>query len=494
MKACALAALVLFLLIGLTPPLGPAVGPRAAGPRTIPAASCSQQDVQAAIDKAAEGDTVSVPAGAATWRSPGSARNALIIARPLTLAGAGVGKTVITDGGGAGWNENAVRIDVARNKLVRITGFTIVGAPPSSAFAFFTFRGPYKSYFRVDHCRFESMTRRPISVDGSYGVIDHCEVIDGGLQIQPMGDEETWNRPLDLGTSDAVIVEDCLFRNGDARHERNCIDGHQNARYVFRFNRVEGAYVETHGFCCRLTRGAFSLEVYNNVLDGFGETHYRPFSLRGGTGVLFANRVEGYESPYIHLYNDRSCDDKTGGLCDGKNKLDGNEDPSGYPCRDQIGRSTTLPDGRQSLEPMYEWDNLREGDDVDIILNPSWCAAQRKHLKEYRDFFNDTPRPGYVPFRYPHPLTLDGAKGRSLDLRTEVSPSRRAKLAWSAVDGAKDYRVQRDWGKAVVVTGTEFAQDNLSAGGVYTYIVEARDKSGKVLAMEGVLVKAGTGS
>ena len=119
--------------------------------------------------------------------------------------------------------------------------------------------------------------------------------------VWAMGDEETWNRPLDLGTSDAVFVEDCTFHNGDAGHERNCIDGHQNARYVFRFNRVEGAYVETHGFCCHLTRGAFSLEAYGNVLDGIGEIHYRPFSLRGGTGVIFGNRIETLWSNEQHV-------------------------------------------------------------------------------------------------------------------------------------------------------------------------------------------------
>lgn len=34
---------------------------------TIRAASCSQSDVQAAIDAASDGDTVAVPAGNCTW-------------------------------------------------------------------------------------------------------------------------------------------------------------------------------------------------------------------------------------------------------------------------------------------------------------------------------------------------------------------------------------------------------------------------------------------
>jgi hypothetical protein len=29
------------------------------------------------------------------------------------------------------------------------------------------------------------------------------------------------------------------------------------------------------------------------------------------------------------------------------------------------------------------------------------------HLKENRDFYNDRPRPGFIPYVYPHPLTKD---------------------------------------------------------------------------------------
>ena len=52
---------------------------------TIPAASCSQADVQAAINTASAGDTLQVPAGTATWTS------GLTLSKGIHLRGSGGG-------------------------------------------------------------------------------------------------------------------------------------------------------------------------------------------------------------------------------------------------------------------------------------------------------------------------------------------------------------------------------------------------------------------
>src|SRR5437870_1280795 len=57
---------------------------------TITAASCLWTDVQVAVNSAARGDTVRVPAGSCSWSSP------LNITRGITLTGAGAGSTIIT--------------------------------------------------------------------------------------------------------------------------------------------------------------------------------------------------------------------------------------------------------------------------------------------------------------------------------------------------------------------------------------------------------------
>jgi len=143
-----------------------------------------------------------------------------------------------------------------------------------------------------------------------------------------------------------------------------------------------------------------------------GTYMYVPFLLRAGTGVVFNNRLSGtYTRPVIMVDNQRSCldcctsCDFTWDRCDGDSPYDGNLDSSGYPCRDQIGRSTdsgrTSP---QSFEPLYEWNNTYSGQDVDIILNPEYCSLQSQHVIENRDYYNDRQRAGYAPYQYPHPL------------------------------------------------------------------------------------------
>jgi hypothetical protein len=81
---------------------------------------------------------------------------------------------------------------------------------------------------------------------------------------------------------------------------------------------------------------------------------------------------------------------------------------SGYPCRDQVGRSTDFSDAEvhpQALEPLYVWNNTFDGSPV-VIESSDICDLSLEHVVEGRDFINDV-RPGYTPYVYPHPLTQD---------------------------------------------------------------------------------------
>ena len=376
----------------------------------IHAASCSQADVEAAIDAASDGDFVLIPAGHCTWTTPASNEPSVTInQKGITLLGAGIDQTVITDGTTTEWNETPLRVDGVEGKPFRITGFTFVGNGQNDSFPVIQVNGECTDW-RIDHIKFND-AKRAVSTSGyTYGVIDHCtfsnQTYDFPYQaIAVSADDNSWQRPLALGTANAVYIEDCLF---DYTQFGNTVDGHIGARFVFRHNTLNSTYVEAHGFCCSLSRGTFSYEVYSNTITG-NSASWVPFAFRGGTGVVFDNAVGGhFEFPHIEIYNDRSCPDRAWqGVCDGTSPVDGNQDSSGYPCRDQIGRSTDLAGGQQTLEPLYEWNNTYNGSDVDVKLNPGLCTQMANHLKENRDFYNDTPRPGYTPYVYPHPLTKD---------------------------------------------------------------------------------------
>lgn len=60
-------------------------------------------------------------------------------------------------------------------------------------------------------------------------------------------------------------------------------------------------------------------------------------------------------------------------------------------------------------EPVYSWNNTINGHDVGV-------NATGYTIQEGRDYYNDTPMPGYTPYVYPHPL-VSGVPGPPTGLR-----------------------------------------------------------------------------
>jgi hypothetical protein len=54
---------------------------------------------------------------------------------------------------------------------------------------------------------------------------------------------------------------------------------------------------------------------------------------------------------------------------------------------------------QQVTDPCYSWNNTALEDGT-----PRNLASTEPSIKEGRDFFNETPKPGYKPYTYPHPL------------------------------------------------------------------------------------------
>jgi hypothetical protein len=451
----------------------------AAAVRVVPAASCSQKDVQAAIDSAQDGDTVLLPAGEATWTPPGVRTPCVVIAdKVLTLQGAGIGKTIITDGSTEAWNSLALVVH-GGGKPFRVTDITFrkgTDARGANAISIHDSRG-----WRVDHCAFEynGVGGALYSYGDSFGVMDNCTVVRAYTAVNTRGrGDASWKEPLSLGTADAVYIEDCTFVDV---WPDGVTDGYDGARYVFRHNKVTQTPavnaiggIGHHGFDTGGMRSTFSCEVYGNTFTGNGWVFGRS---RGGTGVIFDNTVTGEVGFYLLVYY-RSSDREDvmrqvsgwGALCDGTNPLDGNEDATGYPGRDQPGRSTDA--GRETpqlLEPVYAWGNTLNGKEVGVAVQ-DLGGRSFDHMKDGRDFINGTPRPGYRPYTYPHPLRsqwppaspADTQKPTSpSDLKAQRLPDGKAELTWApATDdvAVSGYHVWLNGRKVTTITDPDYTR------------------------------------
>ena len=86
--------------------------------------------------------------------------------------------------------------------------------------------------------------------------------------------------------------------------------------------------------------------------------------------------------------------------CDGDDPDDQNiPGQSGWRCQYQIGSQGY---GSTAVGyPAYIWSNTINGQLVGMVV-----TGGANHVVSGRDYFNNgtTPKPGYVPYTYPHPL------------------------------------------------------------------------------------------
>ena len=378
---------------------------------TIIASSCSQADVQSAINRAASGDKVNIPPGNCTWSSAVS----IPVTKRITLQGAGKTSTIITSNITSGYT---IYMGYSQSRVTGV-GIDIMNAAGGI---------DVKGYgWRVDNCRFVNLTANNMNAvhpnggslgDRVYGLIDHCEFENARILVQAdlrLLAHSIWARELELGTDKAVYIEDCIFTYTQFG---NCTDSEYGGAYVFRNNVVNDTTLEAHSIQ-GTNRAARKWEIYNNSFNQVSRSMWSPIFLRGGTGVVFNNTFNGsWSLPQIALDNVRSCTNAgTPGLCDGTSPWDGNiPGGSGYPCRDQIGRSTDqylwttgTPYPTQALDPAYSWNNRHGSNAVNFFQHN--CALSQAHIQPNRDYYNNIEKPGYTPYTYPHPLITTWGTG-----------------------------------------------------------------------------------
>jgi hypothetical protein len=353
------------------------------------ASNGSASDVQAKINSAVPGDTVTIPSGSFSWSTQ------VTINKALTLQGESGAKVSISGG-----ITGLVITCPSGTGLIRVTGLELsVQSPEHYNGAIEVTGGPGKSPVRLDNLKCSTRDGGAMYVR-TFGngtvLVDHCEFVGGqemthneGLKS---GNEAGWNDDVIPGSLDQVYFEDCTFTNTNLNDPyfggKSALQGYYSSRTVIRHCRLEYTQVDQHGTAGMI--GARWFEFYDN-------TFYMPangnqdkyFAIRAGSGVIFNNKFEG-----------------------GPNKGGGaikfyEEDTGSYPQKYQPGRGRA-----QGSSPVYVWGNA-----------PEMTIAPDNNLVQLgRDVFSSGPKPAnmkkcqksgdsangtaytYQPCPYPHPL------------------------------------------------------------------------------------------
>jgi hypothetical protein len=290
---------------------------------TVKAASCSSSDVQTAINTAASGDTVAVPACTATsWTTQvlidGTKKLTLVGATSCTGTGAAptsnlacVDNTNITL---SVTNNYSLVVSCTATNQVDVSGFTFtIGAAFSHGKI--TFFGPFGiPCFRLHHSHLINTLNSDYSISTwSYGLIDHMlfTISNAGI-IESYGDHGTigynsWNAPTQLGSNQALYIEDSIV-NQATENTEGVYDGYAGAKIVARHNTVNGTEIGGgHGTDSGPYRSVVVQEVYNNALVNNNVTSvYQFVGSRGGTLLYFNNSATGsggYRSGVNLVYN-----------------------------------------------------------------------------------------------------------------------------------------------------------------------------------------------
>ena len=418
----------------------------------ITAASCTQSDVQAAINAATDGSTVSIPVGNCTWSSPVGWSD-----KNIHVKGAGIDRTVIARPG-----DFAFYIGAPGKAQFRLSDMTLTGDTNQAAIAITSETSPgITSGWRVDHIKFDYPTgqRRGVTIRGAtYGVIDHNQFIwSGGVAVglaafnasdtcsasNPEGNFIN-SQPLDLGSANAVFIEDNSFTSSGTGGNIVYDDSAGGGRAVFRYNTVTGGFFYSHWTRgCEI--GGMLHEIYNNTFIGNADYNDYPIRLEAGTGVIFNNTVKSYQSfpPYVVLDERRPVGAGETQMpltvCDGTRAWDGNlNDPAapGWPCLGQIGRSpgksvaAMMAGDKPVSAPIYLWNNGTEStcasggactDVLAVWASPPAYVKSTPHPNGDVDYVMNgkTAKPGYTPFVYPHPL-VSGSVSAAPDPPTNV--------------------------------------------------------------------------
>jgi len=349
----------------------------------------SQSDTQAAINAAANGDVIQLPAGSLTWSA------GVTINHGVTIEGRGVSSTTLTNPG-----TSFSLFDVSCNHVqTHITGIAFKGQYAIKV------GGSYTTHkFRISNCTFDCGTAQGILLqflDNAPGLVDHCTFSAGNasemIHNMGVGPDNTagWTNDVNPGSASAVYIENCTFNKNPAVDQyfwgTAAIQSYYGARTVMRYCKLNYCHIDQHGNVPPLY-GARWWEFYNNtfyVPPNGNQSDY--FALRGGSGVVFNNHVSGGPntgSGQIQLYSDETTNPP---LCG----------PGGG----------IFVNGGRSFSPVYIWGNdpsMTAGStSSNVIQGRDYLVSSTQPtsmIKRQLTTDNASTKYSYKPYVYPHPL------------------------------------------------------------------------------------------
>jgi chitodextrinase len=532
---------------------------------TINAASCSLADVQAAVNSAVDGDTVSVPAGNCTWASTLTIPSALSV----SIIGAGIDNTYIAISGAKTFN-----IRPNQGEFVRISNMELLcGVEILAGSGGVTTK--VQDGFRVDHIKIDQTTRGSVTCgrggklgnqeSWTYGVFDHIEFYHPGAIGVLSGTPQRTDLPFGLGPwledagwggKDFIYLEDSIIHNtyGGNLYTVGSFDGRYGWKIVIRHNDMLDVNWGGHDMHTTNSHSLRAMEIYDNTWrlsssNGEALSWNGGAGTRGGSYTVFNNRLStsrvqdlGNGQPLLITYYRSngnalgawgSCDSIQEKFCVGPNNpaphpftgmntgagivcvsdsecgagnhcvpVDSQTETNGYVCREQpgTGKIDSIT-GVHVLDPAYEWNNLWCKDNAGGLCTPNmdldWRINNIAQIVLGRDVFDDTPRPGYTPYTYPHPLTVLGGSQPPVDTTAPSIPTNLAatavstaqiNLSWTVSTdsvGVTGYRVYRGGTQIATSATNSYSDTGLSASTTYTYTVATYDAAGNVSNQSG---------
>ena len=477
------------------------------------AVNASQAEVQSCIDAAesANGGTVNIPRGAATWTS--------YITKTFTKdiviqgAGSGIDGTVITGGGFSNILANGTTSLTIKDMRFIMSASAYTGGIVSVRGS--SLNKVLKNLY-IDMSLMTTgrgiLCGSPNDAMQGGGVISGCTIynpkgVGQGITIHgnAAGTTYYWTGNPQFGTANATFIEDNIFNFGGVGD--GAFDAYSGARVVFRYNTVKGTGIGWHGNDS--SSSPHSFEIYNNTFQSTPKKINIITNARGGTALIYNNTADSTYAAGITLANYRSCQaiGRDGKMCQGGGYYDRNSDPTGYHCYQQPG--TTGADGLTQW-PMIAWNN-KQGTTNNIVfalngnfLNPL-CGQtfdMSDHVKEGREYINyntcdgnpsdfcstwwdDVNKKGklkgsdYIPYPYPHPL-VSASPTTSVPPTIAVSPTIKdfGTLPINTSSPAQRFTVTTTGGNlnvdAISVTGTDATQ----------FAIQNDSCTGKIIAPE----------